>query len=289
MKILKDFESFLRYSENLSENTVKSYVTDVKQFLDFIGEEFSDKDRITDFIYHLSYKGMNPSSIRRKISSIDKFYEFLIIKGLIRENPISDLLRPKMWERLPKYLTIEEVNRLIDSASLDNEEGIRDRAIMELIYSCGLRASEVVNLRIEDIDFERKVVTVREGKGGKDRIVPITDSALNYIKLYLSKRRKDSPFVFTSKKAPKLTRQRLWQVIKKYAKKAGIDLRRISPHVLRHSFATHLLLGGIDLRILQELLGHSSIRTTEVYTHLANPELERLFRIYHPRGKLKES
>lgn len=289
MEILREFENFLRYSENLSENTVKSYVIDVKQFLDFIGEEFSDKDRITDFIYHLSFKGINPSSIRRKISSIDKFYEFLIIKGLIGENPVGDILRPKMWERLPKYLTLEEVNRLIGSIDLEDEEGIRDRAIIELIYSCGLRASEVVNLRVEDIDFERKIVTVREGKGGKDRIVPITDSALNYIKLYLAKRKKDSPFVFTSKKALKLTRQRLWQIIKKYAKKAGIDLKRISPHVIRHSFATHLLLGGIDLRILQELLGHSSIRTTEIYTHIANPELERLFRRYHPRRKLKES
>ncbi|MGC9033407.1 MAG: site-specific tyrosine recombinase/integron integrase [Thermosulfidibacteraceae bacterium] len=289
MDRIKDFEDYLRYTESLSENTIISYINDVKQLIDFAGKAIPEKDTIVDFIYYLSSRGINPTSIRRKLSSIDKYFEFLKARKVVEENPVEDLIRPKVWDRLPKYLTVEEIHRLTGTIDTSNETGIRDRAIVELLYASGLRVSELVSLRIEDVDFENRLLIVREGKGGKDRIVPINDVAIYWLKKYLSIRKKNSPFLFCGRKDIKLTRQRIWQIIKNYAEKANIPISKISPHVLRHSFATHLLMGGLDLRSLQELLGHATIKTTEIYTHIANPELERLFIKFHPRKKFKSS
>lgn len=286
MSYISEFEDFIRFTENLAENTVNSYITDIMQFVEFAGTEIPSKANVTEFVYFLYQKGNNTTTIRRKLSSISKYSKFLMLKGKIKENPVEDLSRPKVWERLPRYLGKDEIEKLLVMPDTTTENGVRDRAILELMYASGLRVSEVLNLKVEDVDFEKGIIFVKEGKGKKDRVVPIGKIALFWLKEYLRIRKRNSNYLFTGKKGERLTRQRLWQIIREYARKAEIDIT-ISPHTIRHTFATHLLLGGADIRSLQELLGHSSIRTTEIYTHLANPELEKLFRKYHPRKKIR--
>ncbi|RMG69930.1 MAG: tyrosine recombinase, partial [Nitrospirae bacterium] len=225
------------------------------------------------------------SSISRMLSSIRMFCRYLITEGLRKDNPSEVLHNPGGWKRLPKALSTEDIMKLLDSIK-DTQMAERDQVIFELMYASGLRVSEVVQLRIEDVNLEAGFLRI-SGKGGKERVVPLSEHTLEKIKVYLSDirpglvKKRDVPFLFLSKRGGKLTRQRIWQSLKHYARKAGIEL---SPHVIRHSFATHLLEGGADLRSVQKMLGHADISTTQIYTKVTTEHLKRIYEKHHPRA-----
>jgi integrase/recombinase XerD len=244
---------------------------------------------IVDFIERLRYKGYSASSICRMISSIKGLCKYLIIENIVQEDPAENLQSPKKWERLPKALSISDVKSLLEKSSTEdprNPAAVRDYVMIELLYSSGLRVSELVSLRIEDIHFDAGFLRVI-GKGSKERIVPVSLRALEKIKNYIKRERmeilkkKPSVFLFVTNRGGPMTRQRFWQTIKKTGKKLGIPL---SPHTMRHSFATHLLEGGADLRSLQKMLGHSDISTTQVYTKVTTDRLRKVYSKHHPRA-----
>ena len=275
--MVEEFIDHLLSERGLSINTAEAYQKDIQQFLEITKGDFSLQGLI-GYIHHLYGLGLAPSSMRRKLSAARQYLLFLRRKGIVKEDPFEELERPRGWERLPKFLTLEEVEKLLNAPDTSTPIGIRDRAILELMYASGLRVSEVCNLKVEDLDFNQGLLFVKQSKGKKDRIVPVNSVALNWINRYLRVRKHHSPFLFLSTRGRPLTRQRIWQMIKEYAVKAGIDPKKVHPHVIRHSFATHILLRGADLRSVQELLGHASIKTTQVYTEVAQPELERAYR-----------
>lgn len=275
--LVDEFEVHLVMEKGLSVKTAEAYVRDVREYLNAVGERF-DYESLSSFVFHLYGLSRTPATIRRKLSSVRQFVLFLRKRGIEVEDGFEELEKPRAWERLPEYLTVEEVQRLLEAPDVTTELGLRDRAILELMYACGLRVSELCELRTENVDFNRGLLFVKQSKGKKDRVVPVNLEALKWLAEYMKVRSFNSPYVFVNRRGRKLTRQRLWQIVKEYALKAGIDPEKVHPHVLRHSFATHILMGGADLRAVQELLGHASIKTTQVYTAVANPELERLYR-----------
>ncbi|NPA15926.1 MAG: site-specific tyrosine recombinase XerD [Deferribacteres bacterium] len=279
----KELDAFILHLETqkgLSPNTSSAYRHDIEEFLNFKGPLSSEG--ILEFVFHLYSRGCSPSTIHRKLSALNQFFIFLLEKKRIEKNPLDFIDKPRKWEHLPSVLSPEEVENLLNAPDTRTPKGIRDRALLELLYSSGLRVSELCRLKTEDIDFNRGLLRVK-GKGSKERMVPIGEEAFFWLKRHLENR-KAGTFIFTSKRGNPLSRQRVWQLIKEYAKRAGI-IKKVSPHTLRHSFATHILLKGADLRVIQELLGHASIKTTEIYTHLANPQLEELYRQKHPRAR----
>ncbi len=277
MKVLEEFEDYLVSEKGLSSNTAEAYKRDAAEYVNLCGTDFSFES-LTNYIFHLYGLGRSPASIRRKLSSVKNFTLYLKEQGMEIKEEFDQIDKPKMWERLPHYLTLEEIEKLLSAPDTQSELGLRDRAILELLYAAGLRASEICNLKTEDIDFNQGLIFVKQGKGKKDRIVPVHKMALYWINEYLKKRRHNHPVLFLNNRGQPLTRQRLWQIVKFYAQKAGIDPNKVHPHVLRHSFATHILMGGADLRSVQELLGHANIKTTQVYTAVAKPTLERAYR-----------
>ena len=284
MSHLEEFIDHIITEKGLSSATAEAYEKDITEYIELCGEKF-DFDSISDFILHLNSKGLTPSTIRRKLSAVRQFASFLRKRGYDVTDHFDRIDSPKMWERLPAYLTVEEVERLLNSPDTSTELGLRDRAILELMYASGLRVSEICKLKIEDVDFNQGLIFVKQSKGKKDRIVPVHTTALKWIDLYLKSRKHKSSYMFLNNRGKPLTRQRVWQIVKDYAAKAGIDPRKVHPHVLRHSFATHILMYGADLRTVQELLGHASIKTTQIYTYVAKPELEEKYRKIHPRAK----
>ena len=291
--ILKEFLTFLLSQKNYSFNTLSAYAGDIKEFLEFLSEkkvELKDLDPSVVEVYlaTLRERGFNPYSIARKLSSLRRFFRFLL-EELQLELPPLLLETPKLPFRLPKVLTLDEVNALLSAPDLSSPLGIRDRCMLEVLYATGVRVSELVSLKLSSLNLELGLVRVL-GKGEKVRLVPLGEPALNFLKLYLAEVRarlenkKSKDFVFLNRLGSPMTRQRFWQIIKDYANKAGIPLEKISPHVLRHSFATHLLEGGADLRSIQLLLGHSSITTTQIYTHVDVKRLREVYDKYHPRA-----
>lgn len=295
MDYLKNFLTYLSAEKGLSRNTVESYGLDLKKFHDFLsagGKDFGSfsKADIIDFIAQFMNSGYSISSICRFISSVRGFCRYLLIEKIIREDPSENLQTPKKWERLPRSLTVTEVISLLDSSASqnvsDHPSAIRDYVMFELLYSSGLRVSELISLKLEDINFEAGFLRVL-GKGSKERIVPLHMRAVDRIKAYVRQQRseilkeKQSPYLFVTRRGGPMTRQRFWQTIKKTGRKLGID---ISPHTVRHSFATHLLEGGADLRSLQKLLGHSDISTTQIYTKVTADRLRQVYAKYHPRA-----
>jgi integrase/recombinase XerD len=291
--VLKEFLTFLLSQKNYSLNTLYAYAGDIKDFLEFISEkkvELKDLDLsvVEAYLAILRERGFNPYSIARKLSSLRRFFRFLL-EELQLELPPLLLETPKLPFRLPKVLTLDEVNALLSAPDLSSPLGIRDRCMLEVLYATGVRVSELVSLKLSSLNLELGLVRVL-GKGEKVRLVPMGEPALNFLKFYLvevrprleNKNSKD--FVFLNRLGSPMTRQRFWQIIKEYANKAGIPLEKISPHVLRHSFATHLLEGGADLRSIQLLLGHSSITTTQIYTHVDVKRLRDVYDKYHPRA-----
>ncbi|MGC9141362.1 MAG: site-specific tyrosine recombinase XerD [Caldimicrobium sp.] len=292
--LLKEFLLYLSSLKNYSLNTLKSYAGDISDFLVYLEKNHLNPSDISysvvmAYLSNLKERGFNPFSIARRLSSLRNFLIFLKERGVLEPDFFDLLESPKLPKRLPKVLTLDEVDRLLQAPDLSDPLGYRDRTMLELLYATGLRVSELVNLRLGQINLNLGFLRV-VGKGEKERLVPIGEIALHYLETYLEKIRakfvtsKSKDYVFLNRSGGPLTRQRFWQIIKKYAKAVGIEPLKISPHVLRHSFATHLLEGGADLRALQMMLGHSSLLTTQIYTHLDLKRLKEAYEKFHPRA-----
>ena len=287
----KYIEKFMRYMEiekNYSQHTLTNYKVDLKDFSKFCGElslEKIDYLLLRKYLAVLKEKSLGNRTVGRHLSALRSFFRFLARESIIKANPILMLSSPKLDKHLPSFMTEEEVNKLIESAFAKNEKdesGLRDRAILETFYSSGLRISELVSLSIDDVDFISGVVKAF-GKGKKERVVPIGDAALNAIRKYLDKRKKQSSALFLNKNGKRIGARGVRGIVEKYLKSAGIA-RGVSPHTFRHSFATHLLNRGADLRTVQELLGHANLSTTQIYTHLTTERLKSVYDKAHPHA-----
>ncbi len=290
----EEFYNYLKYEKKLEENSIYAYYSDVKEFFSFLdnSKEIDEIDHndILDFVINLHEKNNNNRSIARKISGLKNYFVFLLKIEYIENNPISDFERPNYEKKLPEFLTLQEVEQLVKIENFDRPDEVRDSCIIEFLYSCGLRASELSNLKISDLSFEMNVLNV-VGKGDKQRLVPVGNIAMELLNIYLknsrvriAKRYNSTDYIFISKLGKKLSRVSIWEIVKKRALKRGIT-KNIYPHTLRHSFATHLLSNGADIRVVQELLGHSSISTTEIYTHVTSELLKKEHEKFHPLEK----
>lgn len=281
-------EKYLRYLEiekNYSEHTIINYRKDLNEFKSFVGEkelESVDYLALRKFLGLLKEKKLSSRSISRKLSCLRSFYRFLNREGFLKSDPTSSISSPKLDKHLPIFLTEGEIVKLIDSPDTSKILGLRDKAIMETFYSTGMRISELVGLSLENIDFIGGVVKVF-GKGKKERLVPIGDKALDAIRQYLAKRKETTQAAFLNKNGKRITTRGVRLVIDKYIKLTSLR-DDISPHSLRHSFATHLLNRGADLRCVQELLGHANLSTTQIYTHLTTDKLKSIYDKAHPRA-----
>jgi len=290
--ILQSFLEFLSVEKGLAENTIFSYSRDIKKFFQFLQRmkisvlEPGD-DILGKFIQHASRSGLSARSIARLISSLKSFYKFLVLDGLIKKNPALSLHSPKSMLSLPKYLRVKEVERLLSQPVEKNAMGLRDKAMLELLYATGLRVSELVLLKTKNLNLEDGFLICR-GKGGKERIVPLGSSAAMALQKYLLDARplllrQPNDYLFLTRRGDIFTRQGFWKLLKSYGQKANIATK-ISPHILRHTFATHLLERGADLRSVQLMLGHSQITSTQIYTHISRERLRRVYDKYHPRA-----
>lgn len=293
-RILDDYLHYLKAERGLSDNTVSSYGMDLQQFIGYLKEQEIDnlndvdKQVIIDYLDYLMKKGKANSSIVRCVTSLRKFFQTMKQDGIIDENPMLTIETPKSEKHLPEVLSTEEVEMLLNAPDVTQTLGLRNRAIIELMYATGLRVSEVVNLRLEDLHLDVGIIQTI-GKGRKERIVPIGDEAITWINNYLRDARPElcktrrSPFLFVNFHGVRLTRQGVWKNLKNEVRKAGIT-KNVTPHTLRHSFATHILENGADLRIVQELLGHSDISTTQIYTHISKKRLSEIYDTTHPHA-----
>ena len=286
--LLRSFLDSLYIEKGLSKNTVSSYKNDISSFFTWCDKEHLDRLKITDlnlnnYISNLFSIGLKSSSINRKISSIKHFYLFLLKKKVIKNSPVDEITTPKQEKYLPTSMSEDEVECLLGSPKSSIKIERRDKAMIEILYATGMRISELVNLKLTDIDFNRSVLKVF-GKGSKERLVPYGEKASEALRIYLEDRKKlDSKDVFLSNRGTRITRGAFWQRIKIYIKRENLK-SSISPHTLRHAFATHLLNRGADLRSVQILLGHSDLSTTQIYTHIAKKRLGEILKKHHPRG-----
>ncbi|MCF7790498.1 MAG: site-specific tyrosine recombinase XerD [Victivallales bacterium] len=295
--ILKQFSGYLLMEKGLSENTVSSYISDINFFIEFLKKEKNEnfnsikRDDILDFLEESSENGLESSSLARRLVSIKIFFKYLYQEKLITYDITDIMISPKLWRLLPEFLSIDEVDLLLNAFSNKSRDPLitRNRTILEIMYSCGLRVSETVDLKLNNIKYDEAIIRIY-GKGEKERIVPLGIPAQRILKRYTDKIRPlllkyetESPFVFLSNNGNKLTRKRVWDIVKLAGKMAGIK-KNIHPHTIRHSFASHLLANGADLRIIQEMLGHSDISTTQIYTHIENSRLKSIFNQFHPRS-----
>ncbi|MEO0086630.1 MAG: site-specific tyrosine recombinase XerD [candidate division WOR-3 bacterium] len=292
--LIENFHYYLLLERKLSKVSTEFYLSDTKEFLNWLKKDLTEvsEEEIKRFIHHLKEKNRNSSTIARKISSLRSFFYFLNKEGIITKNPIEEIETPKLKRKLPTVLTIAEIEKLFNT--LENKkdlEGIRAKAMFELLYATGIRVSELLNLKINDLNLEEGFIKVL-GKRNKERIVPMGEPAIWAIKEYLNlvrplllkKNQKEmgNPYLFLNHRGKKFSRMGFWKILKKYVKLAGIE-KRITPHTFRHTFATHLLEGGANLRIVQELLGHSSISTTQIYTKINKEYLRQIYDAFHPR------
>lgn len=291
------FKSYLQIEKSLSINTLEAYLNDIVQFENFLNPtENSHKnlreislDDLQGYMVSLYDQKMTVRSQARKVSGIKAFYNFLIYENELDSAPTQLLDAPKLGLHLPDVLTIEEIEKIIGAIDLSSDEGHRNKAILEVLYGCGLRVSELVNLRISQLHFNEEFITVI-GKGNKERIVPIGETARKAVGFYMQKRvhlpikKECEDIVFLNRRGGQLTREMVFIIIKKLVKEVGIT-KQVSPHTFRHSFATHLVTGGADLRAVQEMLGHESITTTEIYTHLDKEYIKETMIQFHPRYK----
>jgi integrase/recombinase XerD len=289
--LLKNFLNYLAVEKGLSRNTLESYERDLRKYFSFLEKkepgEITQQD-VQDFLSMLSREGMAVPSQARSLSAVRGFHRYLLTDDLSSSDPTVNIDTPHGWTRLPKTLSSGEVESLLNQPDTSDPLGIRDKAMLEVLYAAGLRVSELVGLRLQDINLERGYVVV-VGKGSKERAVPLGEIAAVHLREYLDRARPllikgaSSDSVFISSRKRQITRQMFWERIKHYVRKAGIT-RSVSPHTLRHSFATHLLDNGADLRSVQAMLGHSDISTTQIYTHVSRERLKRIHEKYHPRG-----
>lgn len=291
---IKDFETFLRLEKSLSENSIEAYLNDVSKLEQFFSVKGSSvtPDQVSysdlkDFLVWYNNSSQNARTQARVLSGIRAFFKYLLIEGAINENPSSLIESPKIGLKLPEVLSVEEIDRLIDAIDLSKSEGHRNKAIIETLYGAGLRVSELVNLRITDIHYTEGFVIVT-GKGSKQRLVPVSSKALKEIDLYKQERNllpaiTDQNILFLNRRGKKLSRVMIFTIIRDLAARSGIK-KKISPHTFRHSFATHMVEAGADLRAVQEMLGHESILTTEIYTHIDRSYLRDTLMMFHPRS-----
>ena len=300
-KYIELYAFFLKNEKNYSNYTIVSYRNDLIQFFNYLklyrilkDDKIEDVDRsvMRKYIVYLKKSDYSARSISRKISTVRSFFKFCLREGIIKVNPIINLITPKIDKKLPYFLYLQEVNKLIETPLKNTIFGIRDRAILELLYGTGIRVGELVNLNICNIDLYEKTIIVF-GKGSKERILPLGNPSIRAIQEYLSSRnlfekkifvnKNDLEALFLNRLGGRLTTRSIRRIIIKYMKMAGLN-KKISPHVLRHSFATHLLGGGADLRSVQELLGHKSLSTTQIYTHITKERLKTIYKKSHPRA-----
>ena len=292
--LLERFADYLALEQGASPRTSEAYLRDVERLAQFARIkgaaspiEISSKT-LRDFVYHLKDMGLAPASIRRNISAVRTYFRFLMGDGLVVRDPSERLETPKRWRSLPEVLGVDEVSRLLAAPTLDEPLAFRDRAMLELAYGAGLRVSEWITLSTRDVMLEEALVRVF-GKGSKERLVPIGRSAIGAVAIYVRELRprlergEGKGMLFLNARGRPLTRMGAWKILRRYVEVAGIT-KHVSPHTLRHSFATHLLEGGADLRAVQEMLGHSDISTTQIYTHVDREYLRKVHRRYHPRA-----
>lgn len=291
--VVNNFKEYLSIERGLSENSIFSYVSDVQKLERFLQKEkkqlqsSSEKD-IANFLREESRKKLSSRTRARVVASLRQFYGYLENRKLIEVNPMQSIEAPKIEKALPDFLTKEEIRKLFEVFNENSALELRDKTMFELLYASGLRISEACALLMSDIDRENQILTIR-GKGGRERLVPYGEIAKKLLTKYLDRAREEilnqyeSDFVFVSKKGGAISRKSAWRLLKRYLKRAGIN-RSITPHTLRHSFATHLLQNNADLRAVQELLGHMDIATTQIYTHLASGELKKTHQTHHPRA-----
>ena len=288
-KLINEFIDYLRFEKKYSENTIDSYKRDLKKTNNYLKKEFTNltKKDIENYIQKLS-KEESTTSISRYISTLKSFYKFLELNKYNKNNPLTTITNPKNPKTLPKTLSEEEIDKLLN-INLKTDFDYRNKAMLELMYSSGLRVSELVNLNVNDIDLKNASVRIF-GKGSKERIVPLDDYAIEALNNYILYHRislfkhGENNYLFLNNHGNKMTRQGFFKILQKIAKEKGIK-NELSPHTLRHSFATHLLKHGADLRSIQELLGHSDISTTQIYTHITNERLQNNYKEFHPHGK----
>lgn len=285
------FRQYLVYEKGLSPKSVEAYLHDVQLLADFLGEDkIADAtfEELQKFLKHLYESDFNARSQARIVSGMRAFYRYLIYANVREDDPTELLDAPKIGMHLPDVLTVEEIQDIMDVIDLSTPEGHRNRAMLEVMYGCGLRVSELVTLRLSNLFFDDGFIKV-VGKGSKERLIPIGTTAMKMVNLYINGKRKElkikkgeEDYVFLNRRGAHLTREMVFMLVKKWVKEAGID-KTVSPHTFRHSFATHLIEGGADLRAVQEMLGHESITTTEIYTHLDQDYLRTNIALFHPR------
>jgi len=292
--MLESFLTYLIVIRGLSKNTVNSYKTDVKKLFKFLkaininSMDDIQPGHLANFTVDLNIKGLGIRSINRCTVSVKQFFKYLLLENILESDPTINLATPKMKRALPEVLSVEDIKKILDSPDRSTFEGLRDSAMLEVLYASGLRVSELVNLTLTSLNQDHGYLVVF-GKGNKERLTPIGQPALKKVKDYLSLSRphliKDriSDYIFITRRGSKFTRQGFWKIVKNYTAKAGIQ-KNISPHTIRHSFATHLLENGADLRSIQMLLGHSDISTTQIYTHVESKRLKEIHRKFHPRS-----
>ena len=296
-ELATEYRYYLRSERSMQPNTISSYVSDVEAYLMYLEDtlliddpNLITEDNVTRFLLSLKKKKFSTTSISRYLSSIKSFHKFLSKDGLTKKNVTLQISSPKIDKKLPVVLTVEEVSKLLDSIKGDKPLDLRNEAMFELIYACGFRVSELVNLKINNLHLTSKMIQV-VGKGAKERLVPVNDYAIKVLRKYLLEARplllkdaKDSGFIFLNNNGQVLSRVGFFKLLKNLAKEAGIE-KDISPHTLRHSYATHLLEAGVDLRYIQELLGHEDISTTQIYTHLSLAKVKEVYKTAHPRER----
>lgn len=290
---IKKYTAYLRLEKSLSENTVVSYISDIQKLIQYIGDEEDiikiQSDQLEQFLAQLRDAGICARSQARILSGIKSFYKFLIMTDVIEADPTEKVDSPNLGIHLPEVLTLDEIDSIMSGIDLSKNEGHRNKAMLETLYSCGLRVSELVNLKISHCWFNDEYIMV-EGKGSKERFVPISQRAINEIGFWMEDRKKlninkgNEDFLFLNRYGRALTRSMVFRIVKYQAAIAGV-VKSISPHTFRHSFATHLLEGGANLRVIQQMLGHESILTTEIYTHMDNTYLREQVLSFHPRNK----
>lgn len=284
--IVSDFRSYLRLERSMSENTINSYISDIRKLNDFVpvSETLSSED-ISEFIESQQKCGISKRSQARMVSAFRTFYKFLELEGYIKTNPTDRIGTPKLSKYIPVVLSLDEVESIISAVDLSDPLGHRNKAILETLYSCGLRVSELVELKVSDLFFDESFIRVT-GKGDKQRLVPVGEPAKEAILHYLKQTSRlfaKEDTLFLNRRGKKLSRVMVFNIVKNHAAKAGIT-KTISPHTFRHSFASHMVENGADLRAVQQMLGHESILTTEIYTHIDAKKWEREILEHHPRG-----
>ncbi len=293
-RLVDSFITHLTVVRGLSPNTLESYERDLAKFVSYLQRRgimdagHVNYRHVLDFLSYLKERGLSVRSVARILVSLKQFFKFLLREKVVDKDPTFLIRTPKIKREIPSVLTLDDVENLLSAPNGSSHEGIRDRAMLEVLYATGIRVSELVNLRLNNVNFELGYL-LAYGKGGKERIVPLGNKAIRRLEEYLSGSRpcllrsRESVYLFITRRGTRMTRQGFWKLIKNYASRIGIT-KRISPHTLRHSFATHLLQRGADLRTIQVILGHSDISTTQIYTHIERERLKEVHKKYHPRS-----